>query len=94
MKKLLKLLLQIVVYFLVINLFHLHLYFAKHIYSSLYDELPFKEIQQHSLQNVLLCFLNTFTFGLCGEVCYKSILAVVLSGCFAFNVKNIKIGVL
>jgi hypothetical protein len=99
MKKLFKLVLQIVMYFLVINLFHLHFHFAKCIYVSLYDNdlhvNDNKDIQQHStLQNALVGFLNKFTFGLCGEVCYKSILAVGLSGCFAFNVKNIKIGIL
>lgn len=99
MKRLFKLALQIIVYFLVINLFQLYFQFAKCVYVSLYEDdlqVSDNDIQQQysALQNGLVGVVNKFTFGLCGEVCYKSVLAVGLSGCFAFNVKNIKIGIL
>ena len=85
--------LQCILYLLVISLIYFHISFAKNMFSNIYDELHFNIKQQLSFENILVCLFRKY-FNFCGEMCYKSLIAVLLSGYLVFNNTNLKLGII
>jgi hypothetical protein len=93
MCNLFKHILQCILYLLIISLIYFHISFAKNMFSTIHDELHFNITQQLSLENILLCLIRKY-FKFCGEMCYKSIIAVLLPGYLVFNKTNLKLGII